>query len=107
MIERALFKPFGLFFRHEFQSGFRLFELFLRDSVDEEDTVQMVDFMLKAFREEIRAFDLDDLSIQQCCFEDDACGAGDISADAWQAEAAFARTDRFWRERDEFRIDEE
>ena len=97
-MEISLFKSLSFFLSHEFQGGFGFLQLFFGDAVDEENAVQMVDFMLQAFCEEMRAFHLHDLSVQQCRFEDDACGTGDVSADAWQAEAAFTRTDGFRRE---------
>ena len=80
----------SLFFGHEFQGWFGFFQLFFGDAVDEENAVQMVDFMLQAFCEKVRAFDLNDLSVQQRRVEDDACDTGNVSAHAWQTEAAFA-----------------
>ena len=86
----SLFKSFSLFLGHELQGGFGFLQLFFGDAVDEENAVQMVDFMLQAFCEEMRAFHLYDLSVQQCRLEDDTCGSGDVSTNARQAKAAFA-----------------
>lgn len=88
---------FLLDFRELLKNRFRFFLLLLRSVVDEEDAVQVVDFMLKTPRQQPPALTLDFLPVQQRGFQKNFRWARNVPVDPRQRQATFAKNFDFRR----------
>jgi hypothetical protein len=86
----------------DFVSDLREVSLF--HSLDEEDSVEMVYFMLDAPGEQTVAFENVRDSVEVLIFNSDEFGAGDVTLDSWQREATFLIVEFIAGKKFDFRV---